>query len=160
MSSEAFLRPLPRICRLCHVCGRPFLSIVIGEGGSGGALAFGVADRILMLENAIYMVASPEAAASILWRDASFAAFAAEAMKITAPDLLKLGLIEQVVPEPLGGAHRNHAEMAATLKTAILEQLAELERYPLDVLLQKRYQRYRAIGVVRNEPVESCASGR
>ncbi len=138
----------------------PFLSIVIGEGGSGGALAFGVADRILMLENSIYMVASPEAAASILWRDASFAAFAAEAMKITAPDLLKLGLIEQVVPEPLGGAHRNHAEMAATLKEVILEQLGELERYPLDVLLEKRYQRYRGIGAFATEPVEATSRGR
>jgi acetyl-CoA carboxylase carboxyl transferase subunit alpha len=137
----------------------PFLSVVIGEGGSGGALAFGVADRILMLENAIYMVASPEAAASILWRDSSFAAHAAEAMKITAPELLGLGLIEQVVPEPLGGAHRNHLEMASTLKAAILDQLAELERFPLDVLLQKRYQRYRAIGVFATKPV-GAASGR
>jgi acetyl-CoA carboxylase carboxyl transferase subunit alpha len=138
----------------------PFLSIVIGEGGSGGALAFGVADRILMLENSIYMVASPEAAASILWRDAKFAAFAAEAMKITAPDLLELGLIEQVVAEPLGGAHRNYAEMAATLKEVILEQLRELERYPLDVLLEKRYQRYRAIGAFATAPVEATSTGR
>lgn len=137
----------------------PFLSVVIGEGGSGGALAFGVADRILMLENAIYMVASPEAAASILWRDSSFAAHAAEAMKITAPELLGLGLIEQVVPEPLGGAHRNHLEMASTLKATILEHLAELARFPLDVLLQKRYQRYRAIGLFATEPV-GAASGR
>jgi acetyl-CoA carboxylase carboxyl transferase subunit alpha len=135
-----------------------FLSIVIGEGGSGGALAFGVADRILMLENAIYMVASPEAAASILWRDSSFAAHAAEAMKITAPELLGLGLIEQVVPEPLGGAHRNHLEMASTLKATILEQLAELARFPLDVLLQKRYQRYRAIGLFATEPVGAASS--
>jgi acetyl-CoA carboxylase carboxyl transferase subunit alpha len=136
----------------------PFLSVVIGEGGSGGALAFGVADRILMLENAIYMVASPEAAASILWRDSSFAAHAAEAMKITAPELLGLGLIEQVVPEPLGGAHRNHLEMASTLKATILEQLAELARFPLDVLLQKRYQRYRAIGLFATEPVGAASS--
>jgi acetyl-CoA carboxylase carboxyl transferase subunit alpha len=138
----------------------PFLSIVIGEGGSGGALAFGVADRILMLENSIYMVASPEAAASILWRDSSFASFAAEAMKITAPDLLQLGLIELVVPEPLGGAHRNHAEMAATLKEVILEQVCELERYPLDVLLEKRYQRYRSIGAFATAPVEATSTGR
>jgi acetyl-CoA carboxylase carboxyl transferase subunit alpha len=135
-----------------------FLSVVIGEGGSGGALAFGVADRILMLENAIYMVASPEAAASILWRDSSFADHAAEAMKITAPELLGLGLIEQVVPEPLGGAHRNHLEMASTLKATILEQLAELARFPLDVLLQKRYQRYRAIGLFATEPVGAASS--
>jgi acetyl-CoA carboxylase carboxyl transferase subunit alpha len=138
----------------------PFLSIVIGEGGSGGALAFGVADRILMLENSIYMVASPEAAASILWRDAKFAAFAAEAMKITAPDLLELGLIEQVVPEPLGGAHHNHGEMAATLKEVILEQLRELEGYSLDVLLEKRYQRYRTIGAFATAAVEATSTGR
>jgi acetyl-CoA carboxylase carboxyl transferase subunit alpha len=138
----------------------PFLSIVIGEGGSGGALAFGVADRVLMLENAIYMVASPEAAASILWRDAGFAAYAAEAMKITAPDLLKLGLIEQVIPEPVGGAHRSHSQMAATLKKVILENLAELERYPLDELLERRYQRYRAIGEFASEPVTAASLGR
>jgi acetyl-CoA carboxylase carboxyl transferase subunit alpha len=137
----------------------PILSIVIGEGGSGGALAFGVADRILMLENAIYMVASPEAAASILWRDNSFAADAAEAMKITAPDLLGLGLIEQVVPEPLGGAHRNHLEMAATVKATILENLESLARFPLDELLEKRYQRYRTIGLFATEPV-TAVSGR
>jgi acetyl-CoA carboxylase carboxyl transferase subunit alpha len=133
----------------------PILSIVIGEGGSGGALAFGVADRILMLENAIYMVASPEAAASILWRDSAFASHAAEAMRITAPDLLELGLIEQIIPEPVGGAHRNHLEMAETLKAAILENLAELERLPMDVLLEKRYQRYRNIGAFATEPVKA-----
>ena len=138
----------------------PILSIVIGEGGSGGALAFGVADRVLMLENAIYMVASPEAAASILWRDASFAASAAEAMKITAPDLLRLGLIEEVIPEPLGGAHRNHIEMAATLKATILHQLAELNRYPIDQLLERRYQRYRNIGVFATESVGVASSSR
>lgn len=135
----------------------PILSIVIGEGGSGGALAFSVADRILMLENAIYMVASPEAAASILWRDSSFAAHAAEAMKITAPDLLQLGLIELVIPEPVGGAHRNHIEMAATLKATILEQLTELASYPMDVLLERRYQRYRTIGVYATEPIGAGA---
>ncbi|MGO8947103.1 MAG: acetyl-CoA carboxylase carboxyltransferase subunit alpha [Ktedonobacterales bacterium] len=137
----------------------PILSIVIGEGGSGGALAFGVADRVLMLENAIYMVASPEAAASILWRDSSFAPLAAEAMKITAPDLLALGLIEQVIPEPLGGAHNSHIEMAARLKSTILDQLAELERCPMNLLLEKRYQRYRHIGVFTTEAVEAATLG-
>jgi acetyl-CoA carboxylase carboxyl transferase subunit alpha len=138
----------------------PILSVVIGEGGSGGALAFGVADRVLMLENAIYMVASPEAAASILWRDAAFASYAAEAMKITAPDLLQLGLIEQVIPEPVGGAHRDHIQMAATLKSTILDNLAELERYPLDDLLERRYQRYRSIGEFASEPVGATSLGR
>ncbi len=138
----------------------PIISTVIGEGGSGGALAFGVADRILMLENAIYMVASPEAAASILWRDSSFAANAAEAMKITAPDLLALGLIDQAIPEPIGGAHRNHIEMATRLKAAILENLAELERYPIDQLLEKRYQRYRSVGVFATEPVGAASGSR
>ncbi|MBF6590414.1 MAG: acetyl-CoA carboxylase carboxyltransferase subunit alpha [Ktedonobacterales bacterium] len=131
----------------------PILAIVIGEGGSGGALAISIADRILMLENAIYTVASPEAAASILWRDAAFAANAAEAMKITAPDLLALGLIEGIIPEPLGGAHRDHRAMAAALKEAVLTHLAELRQQPLDHLIEARYQRYRKIGIYASEAV-------
>lgn len=130
------------------------LAIVIGEGGSGGAIAIGLADRVLMLENAIYSVVSPEGAASILWRDAALAPQAAETMKITAQDLLGFGLIDAVVPEPPGGAHTDHLAAAAAVKSAILEQLAALDaaygRPPqLDVqrLLADRFERYRRMGV-------------
>jgi acetyl-CoA carboxylase carboxyl transferase subunit alpha len=124
----------------------PILCIVTGEGGSGGALGISVGDRILMLEHTIYTVAAPEAAASILWRDSAFAANAAETMKITAQDLLERGLIEEIVPEPLGGAHRDLVEMATVLKETITRNLDELCALPLDELLKARYQRYRAIG--------------
>src|SRR5262249_50579911 len=124
----------------------PILCIVTGEGGSGGALGISVGDRILMLEHSIYTVASPEAAASILWRDAAFAANAAETMKITAQDLQLRGLMEEIVPEPLGGAHRDPAAMAAILKETIKRHLDELCAWPTDALLDARYRRYRAIG--------------
>lgn len=136
----------------------PILAVVIGEGGSGGALAISVADRILMLENAIYTVASPEAAASIMWRDSSFASSAAEAMKITAQDLQRLGLIEAIIPEPPGGAHRDSVAAAVALKAAILEHLADLEAMPMDALLDARYQRYRRIGIARFETVGAASS--
>lgn len=131
----------------------PILTVVIGEGGSGGALGISVADRILMMEHSIFYVASPEAAASILWRDAAFAPNAAESMKITAPDLLKMGLIEDIVPEPLGGAHRDHRAAASAVKDTILKHLDELRGLKTDDLLERRYQRYRAIGNVALEPV-------
>jgi acetyl-CoA carboxylase carboxyl transferase subunit alpha len=124
----------------------PIVCIVTGEGGSGGALGISVGDRILMLEHTIYTVAAPEAAASILWRDSAFAANAAETMKITAHDLLERGLIEAIVPEPLGGAHRDPTEMATILKDTITRNLDELCALPVDELLEARYQRYRAIG--------------
>jgi acetyl-CoA carboxylase carboxyl transferase subunit alpha len=131
----------------------PILCIVTGEGGSGGALGISVGDRILMLEHSIYTVASPEAAASILWRDAAFAPNAAETMKITAQDLQARGLIEEIVPEPLGGAHRDLAEMAVMLKETIKRHLDELCALPTDELLEARYQRYRAIGEAAFAPV-------
>ncbi len=125
----------------------PIIATVIGEGGSGGGLAISVADRILMLEFSIYSVAPPEAAANILWRDTAFAAQAAEAMKITARELKALGLIDELVPEPLGGAHHNYRAAADNLKAALLNHLAELKKLPVDELLEKRYQKYRNIGV-------------
>lgn len=131
----------------------PILSIVIGEGGSGGALGISVADRILMLENSIYTVATPEAAASIMWRDAAFASEAAAAMKITANDLLGLRLIEGIIPEPYGGAHRDHRAAVAAVKNTININLAELEQVPLDTLVERRYQRFRAIGAFQHETV-------
>jgi acetyl-CoA carboxylase carboxyl transferase subunit alpha len=136
--------------------GTPIVCVVIGEGGSGGALGISVGDRILMLENAIYTVASPEAAASILWRDAAFAANAAEAMKITAQDLLSMGLVDGIIAEPLGGAHRDHQEAATNLKIAILTHLDELGQQPLDALLECRYQRFRAVGAHAAEPVQTA----
>jgi acetyl-CoA carboxylase carboxyl transferase subunit alpha len=125
----------------------PIVSAIIGEGGSGGALALGVADRVLMLENAIYSVASPEAAASILWKDGARGAAAAEAMRITAADLLGFGVVDAIVPEPAGGAHTDHAAAAQKLQEALVAQLSELDGLPLDELVEQRSRRYRAIGV-------------
>ena len=136
----------------------PIVTVVIGEGGSGGALGISVADRILMLEHSIYTVASPEAAASIMWRDNAFAPNAAEAMKITAKDLKALGLIEEIISEPLGGAHQSKTEIAATVKAAILTNLAELRAMSTEDLLERRYQRYRRIGLsaIENIAVEAA----
>ena len=124
----------------------PIIACVIGEGGSGGALAIGVADRILMLEHAIYSVASPEAAASIIWRDAAKAPDAARAMRITAQDLLELGIIDEIVPEPSGGAHADPTTMVATLGDAIRRHLNQLLAFDIETLLQHLNERYRAIG--------------
>jgi acetyl-CoA carboxylase carboxyl transferase subunit alpha len=124
----------------------PIVSTIVGEGGSGGALALGLADRVLMLENAIYSVASPEAAASILWKDGGRGPEAAEAMKITAPDLLSFGIIDGIVAEPPGGAHNDHQAAANALRSALIEQLDSLTGCDVDELLSGRSQRYRAIG--------------
>jgi acetyl-CoA carboxylase carboxyl transferase subunit alpha len=124
----------------------PIVSVIIGEGGSGGALALALADRVLMLENAIYSVASPEAAASILWKDGGHGPETAEAMKITAPDLLGFGVIDGIISEPSGGAHADHAVAALALQAAVMDQLSELERLPIDALLAERANRYRGIG--------------
>ena len=124
----------------------PIVSVVIGEGGSGGALALSVADRLLMLEHSVYTVAAPEAAASILWRDKSYASAAANAMRFSARELLGMNIIDELVPEPVGGAHRNHSLAADYLKAALLKHINELERTAVDKLLEKRYQKYRAIG--------------
>jgi acetyl-CoA carboxylase carboxyl transferase subunit alpha len=125
----------------------PIVSAIIGEGGSGGALALGVADRVVMLENAIYSVASPEAAATILWKDGARGAEAAAAMKITAPDLLRFGIVDEIVPEPAGGAHLDHAAAARNLASTLVAQLNELDDLSLDQLLEQRTARYRGIGV-------------
>ncbi len=124
----------------------PVISVVIGEGGSGGALALGVADRILMLENATYSVISPEGAASILWKDASLAKQAAEAMKITALDLRELGIIDGIVSEIGGGAHKDIQQQASILAESLKNTLGELQNIGLDILLTNRYEKYKAIG--------------
>ena len=124
----------------------PVLATVIGEGGSGGALGIGVADRLLMFEHSVYTVASPEACASILWRDAGKAPVAAEALKITGPDLLKLGIVDQVLPEPSGGNHWAPLQAAETLKAALLEHLGELQQLGEAELLEQRYAKFRRMG--------------
>lgn len=125
----------------------PIISVVIGEGGSGGALAIAVADRILMLEHAIFSVISPEGCAAILWRTKEKAPEAAEALKLTAQDLKELGVIDEIVPEPLGGAHRDHVGAAAVLKEALLRHLEELLGLEEEELLRRRYEKYRRMGV-------------
>ncbi len=125
----------------------PIIAVVIGEGGSGGALAISVADRILMLEHSIYTVAMPEASASILWRDNKYAPQAAEAMRISAKELKSLNLVDELIPEPLGGAHHNYRLTADNLKAALLKHLEQLKPLPVDELLELRYQKFRNIGV-------------
>ncbi len=133
--------------QLMAILRTPIVVTIIGEGGSGGALGIGVGDRVLMLENSVYTVAAPEAAASILWKDSNCAQQAAEAMKITAPELLHLGLVDRVVPEPLGGAHRDHHAMADQLRQALTAELNALCALPLDVLCARRYEKWRMVGV-------------
>jgi acetyl-CoA carboxylase carboxyl transferase subunit alpha len=124
----------------------PIVAVVIGEGGSGGALGIGVADRVLILENAYYSVISPEACSAILWKDRKHAPEAAEALKLTAQDLVKLGVVDEIVPEPEGGAHRDHDLAAANLGTALRQNLQRTIDTPIDDLLAKRYDKFRALG--------------
>lgn len=125
----------------------PIVAVVIGEGGSGGAIGIGVADRVAMLENAYYSVISPEGCASILWRNSVKAPEAAAALKLTSYALKELGLIDDIVPEPLGGAHRDPAKTAQDLKDLLLRYLNELNPIPIETLLDQRYQKYRRMGV-------------
>ncbi len=145
----AIAENLMALCRLPV----PIIALVTGEGGSGGALAIGLADKILMLENSIYSVASPEASAAILWREASQAPAAAEAMKITAPELCELGIIDEVIPEPEGGAHLDRLGIMVTVKEVLHKNLAELQarfmnkgQEGIRALLDARYEKYRKIG--------------
>jgi acetyl-CoA carboxylase carboxyl transferase subunit alpha len=124
----------------------PIIAVVIGEGGSGGALGIGVADRVLIMENAYYSVISPEGCAAILWKDRAAAPKAAEALKITARHLLDLGLADEIIPEPLGGAHNDLAATAHTLKTTILRNLETLQKLSATERLKLRYGKYRAHG--------------
>lgn len=124
----------------------PIIALVTGEGGSGGAIGIGVGDIILMLSFAIYSVISPEGCASILWRDAKFAPDAAEALKLTAPSLLKLGVINEIVKEPLGGAHRNYEETARNMKESLIRHLQALKQLPLKKLLKRRFEMYARMG--------------
>jgi acetyl-CoA carboxylase carboxyl transferase subunit alpha len=126
----------------------PIIAAVIGEGGSGGALGIGVADRVLMLENAYYSVISPEGCAAILWKHRSHAPEAAEALKLTARDLKDLELIDEVIPEPLGGAHQDHELTAQNLRSALLAHLDQLKEKPIETLLNERYEKFRRMGMV------------
>jgi len=131
----------------------PIIAVVLGEGGSGGALGIGVADRVLILENAYYSVISPEGCAAILWKDRAAAPKAAEALKITAKDLLGLGLVDEVVPEPLGGAHNDPATAAATLKEYLLRHLEDLLKRSPEERLKTRYAKFRAFGHYQEKQV-------
>lgn len=124
----------------------PIIAAVIGEGGSGGALGIGVANRVLILENAYYSVISPEGCAAILWKDRSAASKAAEALKITAKHLLELGLVDEIIPEPLGGAHTDHVTMAETLREYLLKHLEQLQAMSAAERLKQRYAKFRAFG--------------
>ncbi len=147
--SEAIARNLIEMSRLTA----PVIVVVIGEGGSGGALALGVGDRILMLEHSIYSVISPEGCAAILWNNNAKAPEAAEALKMTAKDLLSLGVIDEIVPEPAGGAHRDPPQAAEILEKAIENQMVKLDGLKTDDLLEQRYQKFRKMGVFGEEMV-------
>ena len=130
----------------------PMISVVLGEGGSGGALALGVTDRILMLEYAVYSVISPEGCASILWRDPSKIGEAATQLKMTAPDLVQLGVCDEIIQEAPGGAHRNAALTAARLRVALKRHLSELVDLPPAELIERRYQKFRKLGAFVEQP--------
>jgi acetyl-CoA carboxylase carboxyl transferase subunit alpha len=131
----------------------PVVAVIIGEGGSGGALGIGVADRVLMMENAYYSVISPEGCAAILWKDRKFAPDAAEALRLTATDLFKFGIVDSVIPEPLGGAHTVPGEAADALKMAVVGQLESLSGVPAEKLRADRYAKFRKFGQFTELPV-------
>jgi len=143
--AEAIARNLREMARL-HV---PIVAVVIGEGGSGGALALGVGDRLLMLENSIYSVISPEGCAAILWKSASAKDKAAEALKLTANDLSKLGIVDEIVPEPTGGAHTDAEATAAALRSALIRSVLELRQLEPAALRRQRWQKYESMGAWR-----------
>ena len=142
--SEAIARNIIEMCSL----PTPIIAVVIGEGGSGGALALGVADKVLVLENGVYSVISPEGCAAILWKDSSQRERAAAALKITADDLIRLGVVDEIVPEPEGGAHQNTELMAETLRTVLLRQLKDLKAVKPEKLVRRRAEKFAGMGVV------------
>lgn len=138
----------------------PIICVVIGEGGSGGALGIGVGDRVAILEHSYYSVISPEGCAGILWKSHEYAPQAAHALKFTSKDLLRLGVVDEVIPEPLGGAHRDHHQIAIRVKMYLLRTLRELTRHPLDQLLEKRYEKFRRMGVfLEGDPGQAESPG-
>ncbi len=143
--SEAIARNLREMSTL----ETPVVAVILGEGGSGGAIGIAVADRVLMLENAIYSVIPPESCSAILWRDPTKFKEMAAALKITSEDNLRLGVVDEVVPEPLGGAHRNVELAAKALKSALIKHIEEIEKLSIPELLEKRYAKFRGMGVYR-----------
>ncbi len=144
--SEAIARALLKMARL----RTPIITVITGEGGSGGALAVGMGDVLLMLEHAVYSVISPEGCAAILWRDASRAKEAAEALHLTAPDLVELGIADEIIPEPPGGAHRHRDDAVAAVAAAVRRRLAACEGRSEESLVAGRYEKYRRIGRIRD----------
>ncbi len=140
--SEAIARNLYEMSRLTV----PVVAVVIGEGGSGGALALGVANRVLMLEHSVYSVISPEGCAAILWKDGAKAAEAAELLRLTAQDLMSFGIIDDIIPEPLGGAHRDPEQTAKNVGKSIKKQLKELSTLDPEELAEERYAKFRKMG--------------
>ena len=140
--SEAIARNLYEMSKL----RTPIIATIVGEGGSGGALAIAVADRVMMLQHGTYSVISPEGCASILWKDANKASTAAEALGITSERLRKLGLIDQIIPEPLGGAHRDYDAVCVSIREALVSSLRDLKALNMDKLLDRRYQRLMSYG--------------
>jgi acetyl-CoA carboxylase carboxyl transferase subunit alpha len=130
----------------------PIVCVIIGEGGSGGALGIGIGDHIAMLQNTYYSVISPEGCAGILWKDRKYSDKAARALKFTSQDLMRLGVIDEIIPEPLGGAHRDHRQMAVILKGCLMRDLRDLTAIPLDRLVERRYEKFRRIGVFEELP--------
>ena len=144
-------RVIVKIARAIFTMSRlrtPIIVVILGEGGSGGALALAVGDVVLAMQNAIYSVISPEGSASILWRNPAEAERAAKAMRLAGPDLLDLGVVDALIPEPAGGAHADHDATAKSIKTALVAQLAKLERVTVDDLLSARYERFRGFGAL------------
>ena len=134
----------------CSTLPTPILVIILGEGGSGGALAIALGDRILMMENAVYSVITPEGCASILWRDAAKNREAAESLRMTAQDMQQMNIVDGIIPEPLGGAHMDYATTAANIKAAILKNLDDLSHIPMAELLNARIKKYREMGVYKD----------
>ncbi|MBS0265812.1 MAG: acetyl-CoA carboxylase carboxyl transferase subunit alpha, partial [Planctomycetes bacterium] len=132
----------------------PIVCVVIGEGGSGGALGIGIGDHIGMLHHSYYSVISPEGCAGILWKDSKFKDKAARALKFTSQDLKRFGVIDEIIPEPLGGAHRDHRQMAAILKGRLQQILRDLSVLPTDQLLDRRYEKFRRMGVFEERAAE------
>ena len=138
--------------KLMSQIATPIVCVVIGEGGSGGALGIGIGDHIAMLQHTYYSVISPEGCAGILWKDRKFADKAARALKFTSQDLKRFGVIDEIIPEPLGAAHRDHRQTAIILKAVLMRILKDLTAIPLDRLLERRYEKFRRIGVFEEQP--------
>ncbi|MFN3966820.1 MAG: acetyl-CoA carboxylase carboxyltransferase subunit alpha [Endomicrobiia bacterium] len=149
--SEAIARNLKEM----SILKTPIISIVIGEGGSGGALGIGVTDRILMLENSVYFVCTPEACSAILFRDSTRSEEAASALKLTAQDLYKFGVVDEIIPEPEGGAHRDVKKTAENIRISLRKNILELSKIPISKLLEERYKKYRSIGVFSKKGVKN-----